>query len=69
MKDCFVKVIVKSDGRILGATIIRPSATALIQEIINAMYTREERSGYQRCYSHTSDFERSGPKSLSSPST
>ncbi len=41
-KDFFVKVIVKSDGKILGAHIIGPNASILIQEIINVMYTQEQ---------------------------
>lgn len=42
-KDYFVKVIVE-DGtnRILGAHIIGPCASILIQEIINLMYTKDE---------------------------
>lgn len=40
VKDCFVKVIVEqTTGRILGAHIIGPYASTLIQEIINLMYT------------------------------
>ncbi len=40
--DCFVKVIVeKSTYRILGAHIIGPQASVLIQEIINLMYTKD----------------------------
>ena len=39
-KDYFVKVIVDaSDQRILGAHIIGPWASILIQEIVNVMYT------------------------------
>lgn len=41
-KDYFVKLIVKSDGKILGAHIIGPYASVLIQEIINVMYTQEQ---------------------------
>jgi mycothione reductase len=41
-KEYFVKVIVKSDGKILGAHIIGPYASILIQEIINVMYTQEQ---------------------------
>jgi len=38
-----VKVIVKADDRkILGAHIIGPWASMLIQEIITLMYTREQ---------------------------
>lgn len=39
IKDYFVKVILDPEGRILGAHIIGPSASVLIQEIINLMYT------------------------------
>jgi mycothione reductase len=40
VKDCFVKVIVENKtGRILGAHMIGPQASVLIQEIINLMYT------------------------------
>ncbi|MDH5481851.1 MAG: dihydrolipoyl dehydrogenase [Candidatus Bathyarchaeota archaeon] len=43
VKDYFVKVIVeKSTYKILGAHIIGPSASVLIQEIINLMYTAEQ---------------------------
>ena len=42
-KDYFVKVIVKRDDmKILGAHIIGPYASVLIQEIINLMYTPEK---------------------------
>ncbi len=42
-KDWFVKVILKSDDRkILGAHIIGPWASILIQEIINLIYTKEQ---------------------------
>ncbi len=42
-KDWFVKVILKKDDRkILGAHIIGPWASMLIQEVINLMYTREQ---------------------------
>jgi mycothione reductase len=45
IKDCFVKVIVKKDTlEILGAHIIGPYASALIQEIVNIMYTQHERT-------------------------
>ena len=41
--DYFVKVIVDgSNGKIVGAHIIGPYASILIQEIINAMYTKEQ---------------------------
>ncbi len=40
VKDYFVKVLVdSSNDKILGAHIIGPSASVLIQEIINVMYT------------------------------
>ena len=40
VKDFFVKIIVKQEGyQILGAHIIGPHASVLIQEIINLMYT------------------------------
>ena len=43
LKDFFVKVIVERDTmKILGAHIIGPYATVLIQEIINLMYTPEQ---------------------------
>ena len=43
VKDYFVKVILQRDNlRILGAHIIGPDASILIQEIINLMYTREQ---------------------------
>jgi mycothione reductase len=43
VKDCFVKVILeKETHRILGAHIIGPSASILIQEIVNLMYTPEQ---------------------------
>jgi len=43
VKDYFVKVILEKNGlRILGAHIIGPSASVLIQEIINLMYTPEQ---------------------------
>ena len=42
-KHGFVKVIVKRDtGKILGAHIIGPHASVLIQEIINMMYTEKQ---------------------------
>lgn len=44
VKGYFVKVIIdQSDGRILGAHIIGPHASILIQEIINVMYTADRR--------------------------
>jgi dihydrolipoamide dehydrogenase len=43
VKDYFVKVIVEQhSGRILGAHIIGPQASVLIQEIINLMYTKDQ---------------------------
>ncbi len=43
VKDYFVKVIIEAgSNRILGAHIIGPHASILIQEIINLMYTPEE---------------------------
>jgi len=43
VKDYFVKIILeKSKRRILGAHIIGPYASILIQEIVNLMYTEEE---------------------------
>jgi dihydrolipoamide dehydrogenase len=43
VKDYFVKVIAERDSlRILGAHIIGPEASVLIQEIINLMYTHEQ---------------------------
>ncbi len=43
LKDDFVKVIIKRDtGKILGAHIIGPHASVLIQEIINLMYTETQ---------------------------
>jgi len=46
VKDYFVKVIVEKETlRILGAHIIGPYASILIQEIINLMYTPEQSAG------------------------
>lgn len=43
VKDYFVKVIVENGTmKILGAHIIGPQASVLIQEIVNLMYTREQ---------------------------
>lgn len=43
IKDYFVKVIVDSgDYRILGAHIVGPQASVLLQEIINLMYTKNQ---------------------------
>jgi dihydrolipoamide dehydrogenase len=43
VKDCFVKVIVlKKTKLIVGAHIIGPQASVLIQEIINLMYTADQ---------------------------
>jgi len=45
IKDCFIKVIVKADDlELIGAHIIGPYASILIQEIINIMYTQHERT-------------------------
>ena len=44
VEDYFVKVILDKDRRILGAHIIGPQASILIQEIINLMYTPERSS-------------------------
>lgn len=42
LRDYFVKVVVEEElGTILGAHIIGPQASVLIQEIINLMYTEE----------------------------
>jgi mycothione reductase len=44
LRDCFVKVVVKEGTtRILGAHVIGPQASVLIQEIVTLMYT-EDRS-------------------------
>jgi mycothione reductase len=46
LKDDFVKVIIKRDtGKILGAHIIGPEASVLIQEIVNLMYTENQNLG------------------------
>jgi len=43
VKDYFVKVIVEKDSyRILGAHIIGPYASILLQEIVNLMYTHDQ---------------------------
>jgi dihydrolipoamide dehydrogenase len=43
VKDYFVKVLLERDSlRILGAHIIGPQASILIQEIVNLMYTTEQ---------------------------
>ena len=43
LKDDFVKVVIKRDtGQILGAHIIGPQASILIQEIVNLMYTKSQ---------------------------
>jgi mycothione reductase len=43
VKDYFVKVILQKDtSKILGAHIIGPYASVLIQEIVNAMYTPDQ---------------------------
>ncbi|TLZ69748.1 MAG: hypothetical protein E6K10_10015 [Methanobacteriota archaeon] len=42
VKDYFVKVLVERRGHaILGAHIVGPEASVLIQEIINLMYTKD----------------------------
>jgi len=42
VKDYFVKVILEREGmRILGAHIVGPHASILIQEIVNLMYTQD----------------------------
>jgi len=42
-KDYFVKVIIeRENNRILGAHIVGPQASVLIQEIINLMYTHDQ---------------------------
>jgi dihydrolipoamide dehydrogenase len=43
VKDFFVKIIVeKESNKILGAHIIGPHASILIQEVINLMYTKDQ---------------------------
>jgi dihydrolipoamide dehydrogenase len=43
VKNYFVKVIVQKDNlKIIGAHIIGPQASVLIQEIINLMYTQDQ---------------------------
>lgn len=45
VKDYFVKVILQQKtGKILGAHIVGPQASVLIQEIINLMYTKNQSS-------------------------
>ncbi len=42
-RDCFVKIIVQeAEDKIVGAHIIVPQATILIQEVINLMYTKSQ---------------------------
>ena len=41
LKDFFVKVILDMNNRILGAHIIGPQASILIQEIVTLMYTAD----------------------------
>ncbi len=49
VKDYFVKVILDRDTyRILGAHIVGPQASVLIQEIINLMYTRDQAGAMYR---------------------
>lgn len=46
VKDYFVKVVLQRQSRkILGAHIIGPQASVLIQEIINLMYTAGQNMG------------------------
>ncbi len=46
LKEYFVKVILQRESRkILGAHIIGPQASVLIQEIINLMYTANQNMG------------------------
>ncbi len=55
LKNYFVKVIVDRDSyRILGAHIIGPYASILIQEIVNLMYTKEKniRAIYEGMHIH-----------------
>ncbi len=43
VRDCFVKIIVhQAEDKIVGAHIIGPQATILIQEVINLMYTKSQ---------------------------
>ncbi|MHA1978848.1 MAG: dihydrolipoyl dehydrogenase [Candidatus Hodarchaeales archaeon] len=42
IKDYFVKVVLSTGNKILGAHIIGPQASVLIQEIVNLMYTPEQ---------------------------
>jgi len=49
LRDYYVKVIVDRDTyRILGASIVGPEASILIQEIINLMYTRDQAGAMYR---------------------
>ncbi len=49
LKDHFVKVIVDRETyRILGATMVGPEASILIQEVINLMYTRDQAGAMYR---------------------
>lgn len=55
LKDEFVKVIIeRQNGKILGAHIIGPQASVLIQEIINLMYTEKGSIGtvYEAMHIH-----------------
>jgi dihydrolipoamide dehydrogenase len=42
LKNYFVKVIMSREDKILGAHIIGPYASILIQEIVNLMYTKDQ---------------------------
>ncbi len=57
LRNCFVKVILEeTTGKILGAHIIGPQASILIQEIINLMYTQDQTPApiYQGMHIHPS---------------
>lgn len=41
LKDYFVKVIIHRNGKLIGAHIIGPQASVLIQEIVTLMYTTD----------------------------
>ena len=54
LKRYFVKVILERDSfRILGAHIIGPEASVLIQEIINLMYTSDQSVAVDDCDAHS----------------
>lgn len=45
-KDCFAKIIIhEATGRLLGAHIIGPDASVLIQEIVTILYTKDPSLG------------------------